>query len=119
MDEAIDNFTKSCAGFCVATFILGIGDRHPDNIMVNTEGKVLKALFKLYSIFKHTVNLTFRFKLFHIDFGHFLGHFKKKLGIKRERVPFVLTEDFTKVIAKGSVTSIFTQEFQRFLFTSS
>ncbi len=87
---AIDNFTKSCAGFCVATYVLGIGDRHPDNIMVNKNGK-----------------------LFHIDFGHFLGHFKKKLGIRRERVPFVLPEDFTRVIAKGSPNPIETIEFQK------
>jgi phosphatidylinositol-4,5-bisphosphate 3-kinase len=41
-------------------------------------------------------------KVFHIDFGHFLDHKKKKFGINRERVPFVLTEDFLRVIAKGS-----------------
>lgn len=41
------------------------------------------------------------FQLFHIDFGHFLGHFKQKYGFKRERVPFVLTHDFIHVINKG------------------
>ena len=40
-------------------------------------------------------------QVFHIDFGHFLDHKKKKFGINRERVPFVLTEDFIRVIAKG------------------
>lgn len=60
---AVDNFTRSCAGYCVATYVLGIGDRNPDNIMINDEGQI-----------------------FHIDFGHFLGHFKKKFGITRERV---------------------------------
>ncbi|CAG5126160.1 unnamed protein product, partial [Candidula unifasciata] len=78
-EYSIELFKRSCAGYCVATFVLGIGDRHPENIMVTSEGQV-----------------------FHIDFGHFLDHKKKKFGINRERVPFVLTEDFRKVIAKGA-----------------
>lgn len=40
-------------------------------------------------------------QLFHIDFGHILGHFKEKFFIRRERVPFVLTHDFVYVINKG------------------
>lgn len=90
-DRAIDLFTRSCAGYCVATFILGIGDRHNSNIMVKENGQ-----------------------LFHIDFGHFLDHKKKKFGYKRERVPFVLTQDFLIVISKGAQESTKTKEFQRF-----
>lgn len=44
-------------------------------------------------------------KLFHIDFGHILGHGKTKLGIQRDRVPFVLTEHFLSVIRKGNQVS--------------
>ncbi|XP_074980144.1 phosphatidylinositol 4,5-bisphosphate 3-kinase catalytic subunit alpha isoform isoform X3 [Caretta caretta] len=90
-DAAIDLFTRSCAGYCVATFVLGIGDRHNSNIMVKDDGQ-----------------------LFHIDFGHFLDHKKKKFGYKRERVPFVLTQDFLLVISKGVPECTKTKEFERF-----
>ena len=29
-------------------------------------------------------------KYFHVDFGHFLGHFKSKFGVKRESASFAL-----------------------------
>jgi phosphatidylinositol-4,5-bisphosphate 3-kinase catalytic subunit alpha/beta/delta len=78
LKKAIQEFTLSCAGYCVATYVLGVADRHSDNIMVKRTGQ-----------------------LFHIDFGHILGHFKEKFGFRRERVPFVLTHDFVYVINKG------------------
>ena len=38
--DAIDAFTKSCAGYCVITYLLGVGDRHLDNIMVRKNGQL-------------------------------------------------------------------------------
>ena len=40
LKKAIENFTLSCAGYCVATYVLGIGDRHSDNIMICRNGQV-------------------------------------------------------------------------------
>lgn len=55
-------------------------------------------------------------QLFHIDFGHFLDHKKKKFGYKRERVPFVLTQDFLIVISKGGTQECTkTREFERYV----
>ena len=40
-------------------------------------------------------------RLFHVDFGHFLGNVKHKFGIRRERVPMVLSSEFVEVIKAG------------------
>ena len=54
--------------------------------------------------------LSCLFQLVHIDFGHFLGNFKSKFGVKRERVPFVLTDDFIYIITKAGTKE--SKEFQ-------
>lgn len=41
LEKAIEEFTLSCAGYCVATYVLGIRDRHNDNIMIRETGQVL------------------------------------------------------------------------------
>lgn len=40
LNKAIKEFTLSCAGYCVATYVLGVADRHSDNIMVKRNGQV-------------------------------------------------------------------------------
>ncbi|XP_022533142.2 phosphatidylinositol 4,5-bisphosphate 3-kinase catalytic subunit gamma isoform [Astyanax mexicanus] len=87
--QAMEKFVNSCAAYCVATYVLGIGDRHNDNIMITNQGN-----------------------LFHIDFGHILGNTKSFLGVNRERVPFVLTPDFLYVM--GRVKGESSLYFRRF-----
>lgn len=84
---AVENFIYSCAGYCVACYILGIGDRHNDNIMVSQTGH-----------------------MFHIDFAHFLGNVLKFGPIVRDKAPFVLTPEMVYIMGGRE-----SQQFQLFI----
>lgn len=84
----MDNYVKSCAGYCVITYILGVGDRHLDNLMLTNSGN-----------------------LFHIDFGYILGRDPKPFP-----PPMKLSKEMVE--GMGGTTSEHYQQFRKLCFTA-
>ncbi len=64
--KKLEKFIKSLAGYCAVNYILGIGDRHDQNIMIRNNGCI-----------------------FHIDFGFILGNEPNILSF----IPFKISKD--------------------------
>ncbi|KAM7534969.1 hypothetical protein Aperf_G00000100741 [Anoplocephala perfoliata] len=81
--KAVRNFMISTVAGSVLTYVLGIGDRHNDNIMMRTNGQS-----------------------FHIDFAKVFGNFQKILTFNRDRSPFILTPDMLEVVKTAESTAV-------------
>ena len=73
-----ENFIQTCVSSCVLCYVLGVGDRHMENIMVTRNGKLL-----------------------HIDFSYLLGDDPKRLNIEMK-----ITEDMLNMLG-GSASETF------------
>ncbi|MCJ1383609.1 Phosphatidylinositol (PI) 3-kinase [Xylographa soralifera] len=86
--EAMDTYIKSCAGYCVVTYLLGVGDRHLDNLLLAPDGH-----------------------FFHIDFGYILGRDPKPMP-----PPIKLSKEM--VDAMGGSDSANYASFKQYCFTA-
>lgn len=86
--DIMDTYIRSCAGYCVITYLLGVGDRHLDNLLLTTSGK-----------------------LFHIDFGYILGRDPKPMP-----PPMKLSKEMVE--AMGGVSSEYHHEFRKQCYTA-
>ena len=83
----LDNYVRSCAGYSAITYILGIGDRHMQNLLLRPDGRLL-----------------------HIDFGFILGRDPKPF-----MTPIRLTREM--VDAMGGTQSEYFKEFKKLFHT--
>ncbi|KAI9179231.1 Phosphatidylinositol (PI) 3-kinase [Blastocladiella emersonii ATCC 22665] len=86
--NAMDTYVRSCAGYCVITYLLGVGDRHLDNLLMTGKGN-----------------------LFHIDFGYILGRDPKPFP-----PPMKLCKEMVE--AMGGAQSVHYQRFQSYAFVA-
>ncbi|EKM57844.1 uncharacterized protein PHACADRAFT_192977 [Phanerochaete carnosa HHB-10118-sp] len=80
--------TEMIAGYCVMTYLLGVGDRHLDNLLLAPDGH-----------------------FFHVDFGYILGRDPKPLA-----PPVKVCKEM--VDAMGGVQSVHYARFKNFCFTA-
>ena len=84
-------FAMSCAAYCVISHVLGLGDRHNDNILVNEGGR-----------------------LFHIDFGFILGNYLKVYFMLRLFLSLLLVKSLSLSLSFNSLPE--SKEKQHLLF---
>ena len=83
-EEVIDTYVRSCAGSSVITYLLGVGDRHLDNLMLTQDGHI-----------------------FHIDFSYILGN-----DIKPRPSPMKICKEM--IAAMGGTQSTHYTLFQQY-----
>ncbi|KAF2434393.1 phosphatidylinositol 3-kinase catalytic subunit [Tothia fuscella] len=86
--ETMETYIKSCAGYCVITYILGVGDRHNDNLLLSPNGN-----------------------FFHADFGYILGRDPKPFAPLMK-----LSKDM--VDAMGGTHHEYYHQFKQYCFTA-
>ncbi|KAL0090339.1 kinase-like domain-containing protein [Phycomyces blakesleeanus] len=86
--QVMETYLRSCAGYCVITYLLGVGDRHLDNLLLSPEGH-----------------------LFHVDFGFILGRDPKPFP-----PPMKLCKEMIE--AMGGASSPHYNKFRQFCYTA-
>jgi len=71
LEASLQRFTKSCAGYSIIMYLLGIGDRHLDNILLREDGRLV-----------------------HIDFGYVFGDDPHPMF----RLPIKLTKEMVSAM---------------------
>ncbi|KAJ2124959.1 Phosphatidylinositol (PI) 3-kinase [Coemansia sp. RSA 1822] len=86
--DVMETYVKSCAGYCVITYLLGVGDRHLDNLLLTPQGH-----------------------MFHVDFGYILGRDPKPFP-----PPMKLCKEMVE--AMGGMDSLTYQRFKSHCFVA-
>ncbi|KAH8554115.1 phosphatidylinositol 3-kinase [Umbelopsis sp. PMI_123] len=86
--QVMETYIRSCAGYCVITYLLGVGDRHLDNLLLSPDGF-----------------------LFHVDFGFILGRDPKPFP-----PPMKLCKEMIE--AMGGANSPHYAKFRQYCYTA-